>query len=75
MHDTTRFGALKKEIPGMTNTILTSALRALEADGIVHREQFNVIPPHVEYPFTKKEKDLLPIFYQMMIRGFKHGED
>ena len=31
-------------------------------EGIVHREQFNEIPPHVEYSFTEKGKDLYPIF-------------
>ena len=74
MHNTIRFGELKKELPGITNTMLTSTLRDLEADGLIHREQFNEIPPHVEYSLTDKGKDLMPVFYAMMNWGFKHGK-
>ena len=58
-----RFGELKKRLDGITNTTLSNALRELEEDGLVHREQFNEIPPHVEYSLTEKGRDLLPIFY------------
>ena len=44
-------------------------------EGIVHREQFNEIPPHVEYSFTEKGKDLYPIFYAMMNWGYKYEQD
>lgn len=54
---------------------LTSALRELEADGFVHREQFNEIPPHVEYSFTERGRDLMPIFYEIMKWGVKHEKD
>jgi len=69
IHDTVRFGVLKKELPGITNTMLTNALRELEADGFVHREQFNEIPPHVEYSFTERGRDLMPVFYEIMRWG------
>ena len=48
IYDTVRFGQLKKDLPGITNTMLTKALRELEEDGLISREQFNEIPPHVE---------------------------
>ena len=57
-----RFGALKRAIPGITSTMLTHALRDLETLGIVHREQFNEVPPHVEYSLTEKGLALLPVF-------------
>ena len=53
MYDTVRFGRLKKDLPGITNTMLTKALRELEEDGLISREQFNEIPPHVEYSLTE----------------------
>ena len=34
---------------------------APEAAGIIHREQFNEIPPHVEYSLTEKGRDFLPL--------------
>ena len=75
IHEKIRFGELKKRLPGITNTMLTRALRELEQDGLVIREQFNEIPPHVEYSFSEMGKDLLPVFYAMMVWGFKHEKD
>ncbi|RGY98233.1 winged helix-turn-helix transcriptional regulator [Clostridium sp. AM58-1XD] len=75
IYDSVRFSVLKKDLPGITNTMLTSALRELEADGFINRVQFNEIPPHVEYSFTEKGKDLMPIFYEIMKWGFKHEND
>ena len=75
VYDHIRFGELKKELPGVTNTMLTATLKDLEAKGIVHREQFNEIPPHVEYSFTEKGRDLYPIFYAMMNWGYKYEKD
>lgn len=60
-----RFSELKKAVPRITNTMLTSALRDLEQLGIVHREQFNEIPPHVEYSLTEKGRALLPVFTEL----------
>lgn len=70
--DPIRFGELKKVISGITNTMLTTSLRELEADGLVFRRQFNEIPPHVEYSLTDKGKALLPVFYEMTIWGFQY---
>ncbi len=60
-----RFSELKKAVLGITNTMLTNTLRDLEELGIVHREQFNEIPPHVEYSLTEKGKALLPVFTEL----------
>ncbi len=49
-----RFGALKRAIPGDHQHHAHPALRDLETLGIVHREQFNEVPPHVEYSLTEK---------------------
>lgn len=73
-HSTMRFGELKKAYPHITNTMLTNTLRDLESLGIVHREQFNEIPPRVEYSLTEKGKELLPIFFEMYKWGEKNLE-
>ena len=67
-----RFGELKKAYPHITNTMLTNVLRDLEEVGIVRREQFNEIPPHVEYSLTEKGKELLPIFFEISKWGEKN---
>lgn len=64
--DAIRFGELKKQVDGITNTMLTSTLRDLESKGLIHRTQFNEIPPHVEYSLSQAGKDLYPIFLEMM---------
>lgn len=70
-----RFGELKKAVPRITNTMLTNTLRDLEELGIVHREQFNEIPPHVEYSLTEKGKALLPVFAELAKWGENHLEE
>lgn len=62
---TCRFGELKKAIPPITNTMLSSTLRDLEELGIIHREQYNEIPPRVEYSLTEKGEALLPVFTEL----------
>ena len=64
-HTTCRFGELKKSLPQITNTMLTSTLRDLEHFEIVKRTQFNEIPPRVEYSLTDKGKAMLPIFCEL----------
>lgn len=71
---TCRFGELKKAVPRITNTMLSNTLRDLERLEIVSREQFNEIPPHVEYSLTKKGKDLLPVFLELAKWGEAHLE-
>lgn len=72
--DSCRFNELKSSIPKITNTMLTTTLRDLENKGIVHREQYNEIPPHVEYSLTEKGKDLLPVFYEIAQWSDKYGD-
>ena len=67
-----RFGELKKILSPITNTMLTNALKELEADELVHREQYNEIPPRVEYALTEKGRDLLPVFYAISQWGLKY---
>ncbi len=57
---THRFGELRKQIPGITQHMLTAQLRELEADGLVSRTVFAEVPPRVEYQMTGKARGLGP---------------
>ena len=55
-----RYNELKRHLGGITNIMLTRALRSLEEHDLVIREEFNRIPPHVEYSLTPKCREVLP---------------
>ena len=55
-----RYSVIKRRLGTITNLMLSNSLRELEESGLVHREQFNEIPPHVEYSLTEEGKEALP---------------
>ena len=60
-----RFSELRSRIPKATPKMLTQQLRELEADALVHREVYPVIPPKVEYSLPATGKSLMPILVAM----------
>jgi DNA-binding HxlR family transcriptional regulator len=59
---TLRFTEIKKLIPDITEKMLSLQLKALEADGIVHRKTTGKKPPlKVEYTLTEFGKTLIPV--------------
>ncbi|WP_372666044.1 winged helix-turn-helix transcriptional regulator [Amycolatopsis kentuckyensis] len=55
-----RFSELRRAIPAATEKMLIQQLRALEADGIVHRKDYAEVPPRVEYSLTAAGAALEP---------------
>ena len=66
---TKRFGELKKSIGSVSQKVLTSQLRAMEEDGLIHREVYAEVPPRVEYSLTELGWSLKPILDAMVIWG------
>lgn len=57
-----RFNQLKKMISGISQKMLTQQLRELERDGLIKRQAFPEVPPHVEYSISELGLSLGPIY-------------
>ena len=53
-----RFNELRREIPSVSQRMLTLTLRNLERDGIVNRTVTPTIPPRVDYELTQLGRSL-----------------
>lgn len=60
-----RFNEMKRYIGGISYKTLSATLKELEADRLVHREEYPQIPPKVEYSLTERGKSLMPILDKM----------
>jgi len=60
-----RFSELRRAIQSATPKMLTQQLRELEANKLISREVFPVVPPKVEYSLTELGKSLMPILVAM----------
>ena len=61
----TRYNQLKKTLDGVSNTVLANALRELEVDGLVERQEYLEVPVRVEYRITEPCQRLIPILDQL----------
>jgi DNA-binding HxlR family transcriptional regulator len=72
LDQTLRFTELRRTIPGITPRMLTLQLRELEADGLVERTVYPVVPPRVEYALTPFGRTLSPVIRAMAEWGRRH---
>ncbi|HNA18120.1 MAG TPA: helix-turn-helix domain-containing protein [Ferruginibacter sp.] len=56
-----RYTELEKDIPHISQKMLTKALKELEADGLVSKTTFAEVPPRVIYALTEKGTYLIPL--------------
>ena len=61
-----RFNALNRAIPDLSQKVLTSTLRSLEADGFVTRQVYAEVPPRVEYSLTDRARSFIPLVESMI---------
>ena len=62
-----RFNALQKNIPDISQKMLTMTLRTLEEDGFVKRQVYAEVPPRVEYSLTDRAISLLPHINSLIV--------
>jgi DNA-binding HxlR family transcriptional regulator len=68
-NETLRFSELKKQIPSITEKMLSLQLKELEKDGIVARQVYAEVPPRVEYCLTEEGKSVIPVLEQLAAWG------
>ena len=74
-NDCQRFKELQRNIPDISQKMLTATLKTLEGDGLVSREAFPEIPPRVEYSLTEKGQSLLPLINNLISWASENMED
>ena len=67
----TRFGQLKRQMPGISSKMLTERLRSLEKAEIIFRHQASTIPPQVTYGLTTDGRELTTILDQINTLAYR----
>ena len=67
-----RFNEMKRYIGNISYKTLSASLKELEADRLIHREEYPQIPPKVEYSLTERGQSLIPILDMMCEWGDNH---
>ncbi len=70
-----RFNELRREIPTVSQRMLTLTLRNLERDGLVSRTVTPTIPPRVDYELTELGRSLVGPLHGIEMWALAHVED
>jgi DNA-binding HxlR family transcriptional regulator len=65
LNGTMRFNQLQRNLAGITHRTLSRQLREMEADQLIIRNNFNEIPPRVEYSLSPLGYSLKTILFAM----------
>ena len=65
LHPSERYSELQHSVAGISQKMLTQSLHEMTADGIVQRQVFPEVPPHVEYRLTELGQSMDPILKAM----------
>ena len=70
-HGPKRFGELQREVD-ITQATLSTQLKNLEQEGLVHRELYPEVPPRVEYSLTEIGEEFRPVLESIEAWGSKY---
>lgn len=70
-----RYNKLREQLYPIAHRTLSHQLKELEASELIHREQYNDVPPKVEYSLTDKGMTLIPILELMTQWGKQNCHD
>lgn len=66
-----RYNELRKDIPHISDKMLTTQLRELENDGYILRKVYAVVPPKTEYSLTNKGVEIIELITIIRNYGLK----
>ncbi|MFE7841597.1 winged helix-turn-helix transcriptional regulator [Streptomyces sp. NPDC057474] len=69
-----RPGELRRMLPGLSEKVLTQALREMETDGLVHREVHDVLPLKTVYSLTPFGRELSEALGPLSDWGYRRLE-
>ncbi len=69
---TKRFSEIQTLVPEATGKMITKQLRELEADGLISRRVYPVVPPKTEYSLTELGLSLMPVIEHMCSWGISY---
>jgi DNA-binding HxlR family transcriptional regulator len=72
---TLRYSELEKDIPHISQKMLTKTLKELEADGIILKKTYASVPPHTEYSLTEKGKKIIVLITAIRKAGLELMKD
>lgn len=72
---TLRYSELEKDIPHISQKMLTKTLKELEADGIILKKTYASVPPHTEYSLTEKGKKIIVLVTTIRKAGLELMKD
>ena len=72
INKTLRYSELQKLISHATPKMLIQQLKELEADGIINRKLYPVVPPKTEYSLTERKKKLIPAIVELNKWGINY---
>ncbi len=72
INKTLRYNELQKLISHATPKMLIQQLKELEADGIIKRKLYPVVPPKTEYSLTKRGETLIPAIIELNKWGMNY---
>lgn len=70
-----RFNEILKGTPGISQKVLTTSLRTLEADKLISRKVYPEVPPRVEYRMTSLGTSLVPALESVISWAVEHSEE
>jgi len=71
-HGPLRYNALRRALPGVSQRMLTRAVRRLEDEGLVRRKEEATVPPKVTYSLTKRGHSFKPVLESIADWGRKN---